>query len=121
MGDLSRGYAKAVVGGVKKRAHRIVWERVNGPIPDGLTVDHLCRVRSCLNTDHMELVTAAENARRMQAAKVPASHCKRGHEFTPENTYTKPSDGNRACRTCLKVREAARTKRRRALRASMPT
>lgn len=45
-------------------AHRIMWERVNGPIPEGLQLDHLCRVPSCVNPDHLEPVTPGENTRR---------------------------------------------------------
>ncbi len=45
-------------------AHRVVWRRVYGPIPAGLTVDHVCRVTLCQRPDHLELVTKAENTRR---------------------------------------------------------
>ena len=88
------------IGGLKKvrRAHRIAYEAAIGPIADGLTLDHLCRNRRCCNPAHLEPVTQAENNRR---AAVAITHCPRGHEYTPENTYQKPRCG-RVCRVCKK-------------------
>lgn len=85
-------------------AHRFSYELHKGPIPDGLVIDHLCRVRHCVNPDHLEVVTRAENNRRglvrerrmAQAAAI--THCKHGHEWTPETTRT--SKSGRHCRTC---------------------
>lgn len=79
-----------------KGAHVAAWERENGPVPDGLEIDHLCRVRRCIRADHLEPVTHAENMRR-----AVSDFCKRGHEFTPENTYIFPKSGARSCRTCM--------------------
>lgn len=86
-------------------AHRVVYEGLVGPIPEGLEIDHLCRNRSCVKPDHLEPVTHAENNRRGYATFIAAAkqlaktHCKRGHEFTDENTaYTK--ENWRRCRTC---------------------
>lgn len=56
----SRGYG--LIG--RNLAHRHVWEAEHGPIPDGLTIDHRCQEKRCLNTAHMEVVTRAENTRR---------------------------------------------------------
>lgn len=64
---------------VSKRAHRFMYERVIGPIPDRLTLDHLCNVRRCVNPAHLEPVTIAENVRRGFADYVPMAVCKRGH------------------------------------------
>lgn len=61
-----RGYGRIWVDGTAKRVHRVVWELTHGPIPDGMTVDHLCRIRSCCNVEHLELVTQAENVKRAQ-------------------------------------------------------
>jgi hypothetical protein len=57
-------------GGKRVRAHRHVYEKMRGPIPDGMTIDHLCRVRACVNPDHLEVVTQAENTRRARLAVV---------------------------------------------------
>lgn len=76
--------------------HRVTYEAHVGPIPEGLQLDHLCRVRHCCNPAHLESVTHQENIRRAMRA-----HCIRGHEFTPENTYE--YRGGRLCRTCRKA------------------
>ena len=88
---------------VNRRAHRVSFEHFVGPIPDGLQMDHLCLVRLCVNPDHLEAVTAAENNRRMQLVHGIgryATHCKRGHEFTPDNTYRRARSMHRICRAC---------------------
>lgn len=66
--NTATGYATTSVNGKTVRAHRWAWEHFNGPIPEGLTIDHLCRTRTCMNPNHMELVTPSENSRRCQAA-----------------------------------------------------
>jgi hypothetical protein len=82
-------------------AHRISHQLFKGPIPPGLDVDHLCRVRACVNPDHLEAVTRQVNLRRNPyiGAKVAQTHCKRDHEFTDANTYIN-AKGNRECRAC---------------------
>lgn len=65
------GYGHLADGsGVQRLAHRVMWERANGPIPDGLHLDHLCREPSCVNPAHLEPVTPAENARRATGTKL---------------------------------------------------
>lgn len=84
-------------------AHRAVYELLVGPIPDGLELDHACRVRNCVNPDHLEPVSRQENLRRSRR-----THCKYGHEFTAENTYMQPK--GKQCKTCGRI--AARVKYR---------
>lgn len=50
-------------------AHRVMYEATLGPIPEGMTVDHLCRVRNCVNPEHLEAVSIGENVRRAAAAR----------------------------------------------------
>jgi len=76
-------------------AHRLAYETLVGPIPDGLTVDHLCRNKACVNPAHMELVTVRENILRSKAR----THCPQGHEYTPENNLRAKTGGFK-CRTC---------------------
>jgi hypothetical protein len=78
------------------KAHRWFYEHFVGPIPEGMTIDHLCCVRACVNPDHLEVVTHAENCRRAAARR---THCSHGHEYTAENTRI-DSGGQRRCRTC---------------------
>jgi len=99
-GALDRsGYGAFKDKGKKINAHR--WSYLNyvGEIPGGLDLDHLCRVRKCVNTAHLEPVTRKVNARRGDAVGPKVTHCIHGHEYTAANTYTYP-DGHRECRTC---------------------
>lgn len=95
--------------------HRVSYEHFAGPIPHGLVLDHLCRVRCCVNPRHLEPVTQSENLRRgvytdhkgrqlfiRKAAEVgQKTHCVHGHEFTPENIYSPPSrPRERQCKQC---------------------
>lgn len=64
----ANGYGRLSIGNRPTYAHRAAYELHVGPIPAGLTIDHLCRVRMCVNPDHLEPVTRAENTRREAAA-----------------------------------------------------
>ena len=86
-------------------AHRISYEIHVGLIPEGMTIDHLCRVRHCFNPNHLEVVTLKENLMRgdtLCARNSNKTHCDKGHEFTPENTFKQYRDNGkgRACRRC---------------------
>lgn|SRR3990167_9103754 len=78
--------------------HIATYNAVKGPVLDGLEIDHKCRVRSCVNPDHLEAVTHLENVRR--GAKGPKTHCKYGHVLDANNT-TIDSFG-RHCKTCAR-------------------
>lgn len=93
------GYAQFNDGATMTRAHRWIYEQTVAPIPTGMDLDHLCRVRDCVNPDHLEPVTRSENLRRGYAARPAKTHCANGHEFDASNTFQR-SDGARGCRTC---------------------
>lgn len=78
-GALVTGYGS--FGGRSKPgpAHRWSYEHFVGPIPEGLWVDHLCRVRNCVRPDHLEPVTPSENQRRRHAARPDPTHCRYKH------------------------------------------
>lgn len=95
--------------------HRVAYEHFIGPIPDGLVLDHLCRVTSCCNPAHLEAVSHLENVRRGLGGdwQRRRTHCPRGHEYAGANVRSYTSrDGyrQRVCRTCKN--EASRAKRR---------
>jgi HNH endonuclease len=100
-----QGYGRIRVGDRETFVHRVAWELENGPIPDGLEIDHVkargCRHRNCANIAHLEAVTHAENCRRGDVGKHRRrrTHCKRGHLLDEASTYTLP-DGRRSCRIC---------------------
>lgn len=105
-GVLSTGYKSE---GTKRSsyAHRVSYEYFVGPIPDGLDLDHKCRVRCCVNPDHLEPVTRADNILRgilpalMSARAKEQTHCKRGHPLSGDNLYE--NNGRRSCRACKKM------------------
>lgn len=101
----SHGYGKI---GVKGYAHRIAYERSIGPIPPGLTVDHVwergCRHLDCVEPTHLEAVTRAENSRRSRVIReaLTRTHCVNGHLYTTANTHI-TRQGHRKCRECDRV------------------
>lgn len=98
------GYGRLNVGGKVWLAHRMIFERTNGPIPEGMQCDHLCRHRSCVNPDHIEVVSQRENLLRgvgWAAKNAAKTTCSRGHPLTGENLKAwELARGSRICRTC---------------------
>lgn len=97
------GYGQIITGYMKdgtrknQMAHRVVYETFVGKIPEGLTIDHLCRNKSCVNPEHLEVVTYSENQRRAMAFN-RKTHCKHGHKYVDGSYYIY---GNyRKCKTC---------------------
>ena len=97
------GYGRFGIGRTVYEAHRISYKLFKGEIPEGMCVDHMCRVRSCVNPSHLRLLTREENVRIQVNANSMKTVCKEGHNFT--------ADGNR--RKC-KICQAAASKRYRA-------
>jgi hypothetical protein len=101
------GFGMKALGYPNIQAHRAAWILLRGPIPAGLTIDHLCRNTNCVNPDHLEPVTAAENIRRAFEIR---THCPNDHEYTEANTH-RMRNGRRRCRACHRDREAERRAR----------
>ncbi len=104
------GYGAVKWNGRFTTAHRKSYELHIGPIPEGLYLDHLCRVRCCVNPKHVEPVTNSENCKRGKSGEFnrSKSHCPSGHEYTPENTYHSVRRNGwkrRQCATCVKDRQ----------------
>ena len=98
---------------VQLQAHRYAYEYVMGTIPEGLTLDHLCEVKACVNPWHLQPVTMRENVLRggsPSAVNSRKTHCHNNHEFTEENTVwvKTPTGRGRKCRTCEQAKRRAR-------------
>lgn len=110
----NKGYGLACVGDGKiELAHRVAYEHEFGPIPDGMVIDHLCRVRNCVNPLHLEPVTQGENQRRGRraAALQVGDTCDNGHLIREGDLYERPS-GATECRHCRSATEHRPSRRR---------
>ena len=106
------GYGICRQNGKNAYAHRVAYEILIGPIPEGLEIDHLCRQPSCVNPKHMEPVTRRENILRgtgFPAQNAKRTHCPKGHSYSGNNLFI-DSQNRRYCRAC----RADRTRRWRA-------
>ena len=92
----SRGYGHLRSNKVHWLAHRLSYTWAYGPIPDGLEIDHLCRVRNCVRPDHLEAVTHTENVRR--GGNSIKTHCPQGHPLQTKASY------GRWCPECSRAR-----------------
>jgi hypothetical protein len=93
----SHGYGQTWDGRTVRLAHRVAWTLVHGPIPEDMTVDHICRNRPCCNPWHLRLLSNVDNARDNGAAR--RTHCPQGHPYDEANTYVN-ARGHRQCRAC---------------------
>lgn len=100
-------------------AHRFAYQDTHGTVPRELVVDHLCNRPACCNPAHLEAVTQSENLRR-KYKRTPITHCRRGHEFTPENTRLvsggRTGQGGRTCIICFRATANRRNAKKRARR-----
>lgn len=100
----TEGYGRASTTYV----HRVMYEWFVGAIPDGMNIDHLCRVRLCAAPAHLEAVTPRENILRgtsPAAQQARQTHCVNGHEFSDANTYIRSDTGGRRCNVCHRERQ----------------
>lgn len=100
-----KGYGKTVVGSRQnntrrtERVHLAAYREIVGPVGEGLTLDHMCEMKTCWNPEHLDECTNAENKRR---ARWRAHTCRRGHLRTEESVYIRPN-GKLQCRLCRKL------------------
>lgn len=95
----SAGYGQASWHGKYFLAHRLAWIEANGEIPEGLTIDHMCRQRICVRPSHLRLLSNEANGR--DNAQSRKTHCPHDHSY--EDAY-RTKKGHRACRTCMAQR-----------------
>jgi hypothetical protein len=109
------GYGRFTVDGKSVAAHRWFYELIHGPVDSALDMDHLCRVRACVNPSHVEPVTRSENLLRGERGR--PTHCPQGHPMTDDNVYVSRAwrglSPPRRCRTCTLAKQRAYEQRRR--------
>jgi hypothetical protein len=108
-GGLAKGYGHFRLTYPNRKivkAHRYLWERLYGLIPEGLELHHTCENTQCVNPEHLELLNSKEHVMKspnnITYLQAQQTHCHQGHEFIPENTYT--FRGMRHCRECQQIR-----------------
>ena len=109
IGALRKGdYGQIVIDGKKKLAHRISYEIHKGPIPEGMELDHICRMHQCINPDHLEAVSHRVNVLRgaaPSAVHAAKTHCSKGHEFSASITIN--GKVRRHCKICKRITQRA--------------
>ena len=106
------GYGRVMLKGKVRQAHRISYELLRGPVPEGTELDHICRTKNCVNPDHLRAVTQRVNSIENRGGPVAASaaktHCLRGHPLSGENLKNSVRANGRMtrdCRACMRLRE----------------
>jgi len=123
------GYGAVYYKGKQRKAHRVAWEKVNGPIPEGMHLDHICHNvaiahgmclgeagcihRSCVSPNHLQVVTPRENQLNGLRGLTNRTHCKNGHSLTPDNIITRDRNGKpgQLCRECQLINGRNSTRR----------
>lgn len=103
------GYGRIWIGDGHMQAHKFGWMAKHGPVPDGCELDHLCRVRPCVNEAHLEPVPHVENVRRGACLK---THCVNGHSLDEHGYVFQRTDRQypvRRCRLCRKTQDQNRS------------
>jgi len=115
IGYLNRkGYGVLRFDGRNQGAHRVSYQLLRGPIPAGMTIDHLCRTTSCVNPDHLEPVSGKENTLRgfgFAAINARKTHCDKGHPYSGHNLIVRKNGLGRFCRTCRREESTRRRER----------
>jgi hypothetical protein len=106
-----KGYGYVAEGQAPRLVHQLMYEWFIGPVPFGMEIDHLCRIRHCAAPAHLEAVTHAENLRRSRGHQPPGwnaskTHCPQGHPYDEANTI-RTGPNKRACRQCKRERNKA--------------
>jgi hypothetical protein len=97
----SKGYGVLGIGNRKiQSAHKFSYEHFIGKVEEGLVLDHLCRVRCCVNPYHLDPITNKLNLARGINSNREKTHCKRGHKLLGDNLYIDPKKKSRGCKEC---------------------
>lgn len=111
VGEVSwNGYGRLQINKRRISAHRYFYELLAGVVPEGMELDHLCRVKNCVNPNHLEVVTHSENVRRAWKVRIDNSpSCPNGHEYNEKNLYVAYDKKNgkkwRMCRKCRAINQ----------------
>ena len=112
-GHLVTGYGSIRVGQRRMKAHVYAYLRTGKTIPDDCELDHLCRIKNCVNDRHLEPVIHSINILRGRRPNAEKTHCPQGHPYDERNVYArKGRTKGRLCRECIRTRGRERYRKR---------